>query len=321
MDFLATLLAAPDNHGAGPELAHPRYPTYAIAGAILVLNAPGNDRHRPIRDQLITALRARQLTEERGWQPADLSYGGWGYFSGIPRKPSADANRADPMLSANLSATLFALGALRLAGVPGDDPALQKARVFVERCQNYRQTHGPSHSQRDGGFFFSPAVPDGNKAGPADGASDQYRSYGSMTADGVRALIRLGLPFDHPRVQAAARWLRTHYNPARNPGDFPANRVVRQESAFFYYSWSSAHALRALGQRRFAGAAGDIDWPEALARELLSRQRKDGSFANDYSEMREDDPLLATAFAMAALTVAQATLRSAYRSHSHDAPE
>lgn len=340
VDFLATLVtreepdtelgtepdAGPDTGpGAGPELAHPSYPTYAIAGAVLVLNVPGNVRHRRARDLLLDALRARQLTEQHGWQPDDLSYGGWGYFGGIPRKPDDSSGRPgagpDPMLTANLSATLFAVGALSLAGVSANDPVLSKALAFVKRCQNFAESQNTSldATALDGGFFFSPAVPDGNKAGPDGEPSSGYRSYGSMTADGLRALIRLGVPVDHPRVRAAATWLHERYTPARNPGDFPPERAVRQESAYFYYTWSSAHALRALGTRRFAAVGGEIDWPRALAAELLSRQRPDGSWANPYSEMREDDPLLATAFAMAGLANAQAVLRGVYRSHSHEA--
>lgn len=332
VDFLATLLVDAEGEAT---LAHPRYPTYAIAGAVLVLNAPGNDRHQRVRDLLLDALRARQLTEERGWQPDDLSYGGWGYFAGTPDKPADPAAAADPMLQANLSATLFAIGALRLAGVPTADPALVKARRFVERCQNHSSSAGDGIDldidldveldiELDGGFSFAPAIPDGNKAGPLSGAPGRYRSYGSMTADGLRALIRLGLPVDHPRVEAASRWLRKRYTPARNPGDFPADRTVRQESAYYYYIWSSAHALRALGARRLALESGDdsgqIDWPVALVEELLRRQRPDGSWANGYTEMREDDPLLATAFAMAGLAIARTVLASGYRSHSHDAP-
>ena len=35
----------------------------------------------------------------------------------------------------------------------------------------------------------------------------RYHSYGSPTADGVRALVRCGLAHDHPRVLAARAWL------------------------------------------------------------------------------------------------------------------
>ena len=58
----------------------------------------------------------------------------------------------------------------------------------------------------DGGFFFIPNDPGQNKAGPAGTdrhGRQRFRSYGTMTADGLRILIRCGLPATHPRVVAA----------------------------------------------------------------------------------------------------------------------
>ena len=344
VDFVATLVTGDDALRVG--LDGPRYPTYAITGAILVLNVPDNDRHAAARQALVDLLRARQLTEERGWQPDDVSYGGWGYYAGIPDKPAGTADgQDDPERAANLSATLFAIGALHLGGVPPDDPAMQKARVFVERCQNFTPPLPPgaacatgntvktaktakagnpgNAAVNDGGFFFSPAVADANKAGKAGTDAHghpRYRSYGSMTADGLRALLRLGVPADDPRVQAAAGWLETRFTPARNPGDFEPRDQVRQESAYYYYVWSSAHALRAMGKPVLATAHGDVRWAAALATELLDRQRPDGTWANDYTELREDDPLLATAFAMAGLANARMALTGTYDTHGMHRP-
>lgn len=287
--FLVTIV---DERGQ-LRLPPPAYPTYSIALAVLVLNAPGHEAHRGVRDALRAELRARQLGPALGWRPDDASYGGWGYYPIVPRRPSTDAI-GDDMLSSNLSATLLALGALTLGGVPVDDPALVLARGFVERCQ-----------ATDGGFFFSPAVPDANKAGALDGGG--FRSYGSMTADGVRALLRLGVPPDDPRVAAATAWLDRHFDPARNPGDFPPIAEVRRASAYYYWTWTAAHAMRALGRRA---------WASPLAAELLRRQLPDGSWKNPASEMREDDPVVATSFAMASLAVTRAVLAGEHRTHA-----
>ena len=300
VDFLATL--ADGDHLRMPA---PAYPTYATALAVLVLESPGNPRHRAVRDVLRTELRARQLGPDTGWRPDDASFGGWGYYPQVPRRP--DGALTDDLLSANLSATLLAIGALALGGVPSDDPALVLARGFVARCQ-----------ADDGGFFFSPALADGNKAGAAldDAGVAHPRAYGSMTADGLRALIRTGVPVDDPRVQRAAAWLERHFDATRNPGAFPPVAEVRRASAYFYWTWTASHALRLLGRRTLATEAGPVDWPIALARELLRRQRADGSWKNPSGEMREDDPVVATAFALAALGNVRIVLAGTPASHA-----
>ncbi len=336
IDFVATLVTADGKLRTG--LDGPRYPYYAISTVMLALHPVPGDAHARTREVLMQALLARQLVEDRGFEVDDLSYGGWGYDFA----PSRGGERP----AANLSATLFAIGALRLGGLAAEHPALRKARTFVERCQNFRpadetapMTNGNADGHidgsaddgtvsdmlDDGGFFFSPVVADGNKAGPAGpvagGANGRprYKSYGSMTADGVRALMQLGLPVDHVRVRAASSWLQRHFDAAQNPGDFPENARIRQASAYFYYAWSVAHAMRALGLARLR-ALDDRHWAQVLVRELLRRQRDDGSFSNRYTELREDDPLLATPMAMAALAVARLALTGQYDTHSVHRP-
>jgi len=312
VDYLATIVTADGK--VRDDLQAPRYPNYSIAIGILVLNVPGNQRHQAARAALIAALRARQLAGATGWAAGDPSFGSWGYFDGLPlRPPGPLSGELAFTLPGNLSTTLFAVGALRLAGVPADDPTLVAARGFVERCQNWAETPGPAD---DGGFYFSPGVADANKAGPVDGAPGRYRSYGSMTADGVRALIRLGLPLDHPRVVAARQWLERRFDPARNPGDFSTAAEVRRASSYYYWTWTAAHALRDLGLRQLATEHGEVDWPAALAGELLARQRSDGSWSNPATEMREDDPVVATSFATAALGVCRIALGGPFRSHA-----
>jgi squalene-hopene/tetraprenyl-beta-curcumene cyclase len=324
LDFVATLVTPDGALRVG--LDGPTYPYYAITGTLLALSAagPAGERHESVRQALIGHLRERQFGEKRGWTPADPSYGGWGYYPDLPDK-SASGGHPDARLTANLSATVFSIGALRLAGVPAEDPALQKARSFVERCQNWSAPGGRPGSATareprfdDGGFFFSPLVPDSNKAGSAGtdaGGHTRYRSYGSMTADGLRALLRLGVPFDHERVQAAARWMTKHFSAEANPGAFPPEAELRRASSYYYYVWTAAHALRAVGATEIDTSGGRVHWARVLAEALLARQRPDGSWANASTELREDDPLVATPFAMAALGIARMVLTGEYRSH------
>src|SRR5439155_12987775 len=79
------------------------YPVYTAALAVRVLSEVAPDRHRAARNTWLADLRARQLTEDLGWQSADKPYGGWGFCAGVPRKPAAD-EFAPPLLESNLSA-------------------------------------------------------------------------------------------------------------------------------------------------------------------------------------------------------------------------
>jgi hypothetical protein len=129
-----------------------------------------------------------------------------------------------------------------------------------------------------------------------------------MSADGLRALLRLGRPLSDPRVAAASAYLERSFDAARNPGDFPPVAEVRRESSYYYWAWSAAHAARHLSNRR---------WAEALSGELLRRQGPDGSWRNPASEMREDDPIIATSFAIAALAASRSVIAADPKSHAY----
>jgi Prenyltransferase and squalene oxidase repeat len=269
------------------------YPVYTSAGTVGVLSCWERDRHHATRDRWLASLRGRQLNEQLGWAPSDPQYGGWGYCPVIPRKPKPN-ELTPPLLESNLSATVFALSALREAAVPADDPAFQQARVFVERCQNFANDH-PDPAVDDGGFFFIQDDPVRNKAGAAGRdvtGRQRFHSYGSTTADGLRALLLCGLPADHVRVTQARAWLTAH---------FPADRDPGRAAVFFYFHRSASRAFDALGIQDIDGPEGNVRWRDAMTEELLGRQLEDGSWANRVLLVREDEPLVATSFAVLAL--------------------
>lgn len=260
-----------------------RFDVYTAAEASWAIGLGGSD---PARDRWLDYLRGWRLDRKNGWSPDDLEFGGWGYWKGPPRKR---IGAASDLLASNLSATLFALGALHIAGTPPAAPDREEILSFVKRCQNL---------PGDGGFFFSPSDPARNKAGETESG---FASYGSMTCDGIRALIRCGLPRDHPRVQAASDWLARNFAVTRNPGDFSPEREAIRDSYFYYYAWSLAHAMRALRCDVVRTPDGPRVWSRELAEELLKRQGKDGAWRNSFTDAKEDDPLVSTPFAVAAL--------------------
>ena len=99
-----------------------------------------------MRRRWIACLRAQQFTEENGWTRDDPAYGAWG-MGGERRRPP-EAGHVD------LAMTRYVIEGLAAAGISASDPAIEKALVYLERCQN-----------PDGGFFFSTVNLDTNKAG------------------------------------------------------------------------------------------------------------------------------------------------------------
>ena len=86
-----------------------------------------------------------------------------------------------------------------------------------------------------------------------------------------------------------------------HPGTFESAREVDRDATYFYYAWSVAHAFRSLGIKEIHSHGQKIVWADALAHELINRQRADGTWTNRFSASKEDDPLVATSFAVGAL--------------------
>lgn len=305
-DFLAALVT-PDVTITEPADGFD-YPVYTAALALRAL------AHRDARAPAATIaawakyLRARQLTRDLGWEAFDPHYGGWGYCRVIPKKPEPNAF-APPLTESNLSATLFALDALHAAGLLDADTAAD-ALYLLRRCQNYDPPPPgvpvPGFVQGDGGFFFVFADPVRNKAGlvefpPPAVPARRFASYGSATADGLRALLlcRRGAAHEEIdfRAKLAADWLRTGFQADIHPGQYAPPVESNRNAVYFYYAASAAKAVRAANVTLPGGRDALAELAVALAR----KQQPDGSWANPIELVRENDPLVATSQALAAL--------------------
>jgi squalene-hopene/tetraprenyl-beta-curcumene cyclase len=270
------------------------YPVYTAAQAVVALSHPDNKDHLKARDAWLKYLLDRQLTEKLGWKPGDKEFGGWGYCRAVPAKPEP-GKFAPPLIESNLSATVFALEALRAAGV-ADTAVYEKALVFVRRCQN-----------DDGGFHFIYDDPVRNKAGAVEqspGKPAAFHSYGSTTADGARALLACGLPADDPAVRSARDWLAKNFRADAHPGVYVPQHERNRDAVYYYYAASVSKAFRQLGVKEVGGK----DWALELVLELARRQKDDGSWANPVELVRENDPIVASANAMIALANCKAAM-------------
>jgi squalene-hopene/tetraprenyl-beta-curcumene cyclase len=215
---------------------------------------------------------------------ADAKFGGVGY---------------DGKSRPDMSNTQFFIDGLIAAGVPKDDPAIQRALKFVSRCQNLPgeqndQPFAKKATEDDkGGFVYNPLDPDDAKHKTPEGG---LRSVGGMTYAGLKSFLYAGVTKDDPRVKAALAWIRKHYTLDENPG--------MKQAGLYYYYHTFAKAMTALGEATFEDSIGKKhDWKQELIDALKKRQKSDGSWTNSGDKVfGEADPNLATAFALLSLS-------------------
>src|SRR5437868_11705402 len=102
-------------------------------------------KYRPVIGNGAEFLKKLQWDEGEGKNPKDDFFGGAGYDS---------QSRPD------LSNTQVFLDALKAAGVSQNDPAVQRAMIFVSRCQNLKSEHNDqpwAGKINDGSFIYTPA--------------------------------------------------------------------------------------------------------------------------------------------------------------------
>jgi squalene-hopene/tetraprenyl-beta-curcumene cyclase len=255
---------------------------YESAIAMMAFQAANTDgRYDALLKEAEKYVRGVQWDDSENTPKDDPKYGGQGY--------GRTGDRPD------LSNTVFFLEALQAAGVKGDDPAVQKALVFLSRCQNLETEHNTTPFAakiNDGGFYYTPAAGGTSQAG--NNPDGGLRSYGSMTYAGLKSMIYAGLKPDDPRVKAAYDWIQKFYSVEENPG-------LGQQGVYYYHQMF-AKALKTLDVDTITDAQGrPHDWRKELAEHLFKTQQANGSWVNSNARWMEGDPNLATAYALISL--------------------
>jgi squalene-hopene/tetraprenyl-beta-curcumene cyclase len=284
---IESLIDPKTGHIAGKQDVHLQ--NYITSINVMALTAANRESYKPVIGDAVKFLKKLQWDEEEGKGPGDDFYGGAGYDS---------KSRPD------LSNTQFFLEALREAGVAKDDPALQKAMIFVSRCQNLKGEDNRelkwAGKVNDGSFIYSPAAGGQTKVVDSPLPDGSLPGYGSMTYAGVKSLIYCGVSKDDPRIKKAYEWIQKHYTVDRNPG-MPE---VRSQWGLYYYYHAMAKCLDVLGVDEVVDSDGHKhNWRADLIEALAKRQRPDGSWANEHEpHWREGDPNLVTGYALMALS-------------------
>ena len=278
---LVALLGVPDSESSRPRGAVERALTFITAntnaeGALGLMDDTAADYPNYATALAVCAMvKARKSGYEKIIEPmvAQLraqqfsEANGWtsqhapygGWGMGGSIRRPPEAGHVD------LSMTRHVLEALQLSGVGPSDQVMTRALIFLQRSQN-----------PDGGFYFSPVNPEINKAGESGG---RFASYGTATADGVLALRAARVPDEDPHIAKAIIWLKDHHEPDRAPGFDEGTGQPWGSGLRFYYAHAISRVLPKLAVE-------------------LPPQTSDGSFRNSINLVKEDDPLIATAFAL-----------------------
>ncbi len=285
-----------DTAAARPEpWAALHYPLFTASYAAQVFAKMGDTHRAAFWADLVEQLR---IAPALGWPADAAACGAWSDAPAPPRLPPGAGPPPD-MLAPNISATALGLAALTATGRRARAAA---ARPFLAQCQNFSPAAATGPFE-DGGFFFAPADPVRNKAdvaGRDDLGRERYHAYGSATCDGLLALHACGLAPADPRGQAALAWLRQHAAGAEHSGTWPAGRSAERESLRYYHAQALA-AVLPLTAATFSLRSWAAAQQQALAADLLAAQRADGAWAGHCPDSFEDDPVIATAFALRAL--------------------
>jgi squalene-hopene/tetraprenyl-beta-curcumene cyclase len=254
---------------------------YGTAITLLAFAAANKDgKYQKIIDGAVKYLKEEQWDEAEGAGPENPKFGGAGYGS---------KSRPD------LSNTSFMLEALDAANLPKDDPAYQRAIVFIRRCQNLSGEGANDlpfgDKINDGGFYYTPI----DDTSPGGGnKTEGLRSYGSMTYAGLKSFIYAGLDKDDFRVKAANDWIKRHYTVSENPG-------MDQQGLYYYYQ-TFAKALALLQEDELVDSDGQKhNWRVDLIEAILAKQKPDGSWSNETTRWLEGEPKLVTAYVLLAL--------------------
>jgi squalene-hopene/tetraprenyl-beta-curcumene cyclase len=207
----------------------------------------------------------------------------------------------------DLSNTQMAIEAAARAGEPADSLFYRQALLFLERNQNLGEVASRSWPRADGGMMVAGTdggatyMPGSSPAGEDAQGEGRFvaRSYGSMTYALTKSYLICGLDPSDERVQAAIRWLGTHFTLDTNPGfDDP----IRASDGRYYYYMAMARTLRLLQDDLVDASGESIDWRGQLDRYLRAEQRIDGSWINEHSaRWLEGAPPLCSAYAVLAL--------------------
>jgi squalene-hopene/tetraprenyl-beta-curcumene cyclase len=257
---------------------------YNTAICMAALHAVGDPALVPV------VQRARRFVAAGQHLGGDVYNGGFGY------------DRSTGRAYTDLLNTYYATEAMReTQSVEDQRPAGEKkvdvdwkaAAGYAEKLQNK-----PGAGDEAGGFFYNPTDAKAGATTNQDGVV-VFRSFGTMTYAGLLALVYAEVDRKDTRVRSAFEWASRHWTLEENPG-------MGTQGLYFFYNVLTK-SLSAYGQDMVPLKSGRLlDWRGAVGSKLVQIQRIDpangqGYWKNDNGRFWENDPVLATSYALVAL--------------------
>ena len=160
-------LVQPDGGIHRPESLYRNYETCLAVMCFSEANRDG--RYQQLLQNADAFLKSIQWDQGEGLESSDPGFGGAGY--GSHKRP-------------DLSNTSFLIEALRAIGNDADSEAVQRALMFVSRCQNSASSHNDTpfaDKVQDGGFYYTPAA-----GGTQPGGRQSRRRPAQLRLDDLR---------------------------------------------------------------------------------------------------------------------------------------
>jgi len=270
-----------------------RAPTknYCTSLALISLAATKDPIYKDVINKGKNFLVKIQADAGEGYdKEKDIHFGGIGY--GGDQRP-------------DLSNLHIALEAVTAAGLNKDHELFKKALVFVERCQDSEKNTLFDTGTASGGFAYSADIPT-NKNLPTDKSEANNNKneknlivpYGSMTFAGMRSLIFCSVAFDDEKFKESLKWVENNFSVKEHPG------MKKPQTSIYYYYFTLAKTLDLIEKNNPEVLKGkNLNWKSVLAEEILSRQKKDGSWVNSEKKYMEGVPVLCSAYAINALNL------------------
>jgi len=303
------------------------YPNYSAAYALRVLCLLQRDT--ALQHIIADHLLKEQFVEHRGITPDNVAYGGWGY--GEPDLPFGEHGHVDISHTRRIVEALIEEAKAEakakethsqdtiLYGRVQHDPTkmnvtqdthlllsytltlLRSVPLFLQGVQRspedprlYEGCVSRIDLPYDGGFVSSLATLATNKSEPVlvKDAGYHYPSYATATCDGLLALHSLGLT-DSKAYKDAVQWLAKNQNMNTIDGLSSHDPEQWHQVMHYYHFAVRAEAMTV------AGIEGP--WSDQLTRMLIKEQQPEGYYFNPLGGVnKEDDPLMATIFAVEA---------------------